>query len=727
MKRLLAFITVLVILVGTYVSVAGFEAGGVNIKPIKDSLKLGLDLKGGVYVVLEAQTDLKGAELKAIMQQTQEVIERRVNAMGLSEPVVTIEGEDRIRVELPGAENAEEAANAIGRTAQLQFALPDGTVILSGNQVKNASITSDTQHGGFAVSLEFNSEGSKAFYEATQKQSAMPRTMYTSEHFGDVLSNAIVIVLDGQVISSPGVDEPIAGGNAIITGSFTDKEAGELAALIRGGALPVALEEVQASLIGPTLGMNAFHGSVLAGTIGIILIMVFMVVMYRVMGFAANVAVVLYVLIVLWVTIGLGAVLTLPGIAGIILSVGMAVDSNVIIFSRIQEEIVVNGKSVRVGVHAGFNRAFGTIIDTHITTIITGLLLYELGSGPVQGFAATLLIGIVASLFTAVAVTQVFVGLFAESNMLTIKPKVFHGPMFRPKKNLQIIKHRKTFYIVSIILIVAGLGIGLVRGYNLGMDFTGGSRITFDMGKQVAVEEFQKVLKDHEIEADVIYSGEDNQQISLKTQKALQSADRDALYDDIFAKFGINDSNILESEVFGPSIGEALQKDAMRCTIIAALGILIYIGFRFEWRFGLAAIIATFHDVLLMFAVYGVLHLPINAPFIASMLIIFGYSVSDTVVIFDRIRENLKINGKMKTDELIDLSVTQTVVRSLATSATTILAVTTLYVLGAPAIREFTLPLIVGIAAGAASSIFIASPIWYELVQLTGRKKYRGK
>lgn len=732
MKRFAAFIIILIIIFGWYVSLFGLTAGGLAIKPVQDSLRLGLDLKGGVYVVLEAKTAETGAELKKIMQQTQQVIERRVNEIGLSEPIVTIEGENKLRVELPGADNVEQAVELIGRTAQLTFAMPDGTAVLTGEQVKNASITVDPNTGvGYAVALEFNEAGADAFYEATTELAQLakqnPIPMVESEAFGEMPANVLVIVLDKQIISYPGVKEGISGGNAVITGNFTDKEAGELAALIRGGALPVPLEEVQSSLIGPTLGMDAFRGSVTAGAIGIGLIFVFMFVMYKLMGLTANIALLLYVLIVLWVMLVLGAVLTLPGIAGIILSVGMAVDSNVIIFSRIQEEIEVQGKTLRVAVSSGFHRAFATIIDTHITTIITGLLLYQLGSGPVKGFAATLLIGIITSLFTAVVVTQLFLALFAESKALSRNAGIFGVKMLHLPKPLVIIKNRKIFYIISAVLIVVGLGVGAVRGFNFGMDFTGGSMIQIDMEKEVTVEEVKELTQANGIKADVLHAGEGNKEIIIRTQQALQSEERDKLYQDIFTKFSLDNSNILQTEVFGPSVGDILRKNAIRATLLAAAGILIYIAIRFEWRFGVAAVIALFHDVLLMIAFYGLFNIPINTPFIASMLIIFGYSVSDTVVIFDRIRENRRLTPKARPVELIDTSINQTVIRSLATSLTTLLAILALFIMGASSIKEFTMPLLIGIIAGAASSIFIASPLWYELMRLTKKSKYKGK
>lgn len=413
MKKALAAILTIVILFGWYVTLAGIG----SIAPIKNEIKFGLDLSGGVYVVMEAQTNQTGEELKKLMTQTQAVIEKRVNQLGLSEPVVTIEGQNRIRVELPGAENADDAIKAIGKTAQLQFITADERVVLDGSQVKDAGIAQDQENGGYAIQLKFNSQGAEAFKQATTD--IMNGKIHSTQD--GVPGNVIMIVLDGQVISSPGVKDIIPNGEAIITagvtGGFGEDEATQLSALIRGGALPVELKEVQTSVVGPTIGLDALNMSVIAGIIGIALIFIIMLVMYRIMGVAANLALLLYILIILWVLVVMGWVLTLPGIAGIILSIGMAVDANVIIFSRVREEIT-NGKTIRVAVASGYKRALSTIIDSQITTIIAGVVLYQLGTGPVKGFAMTLMIGILASIFTAVVVTQLYLGLISENKKL---------------------------------------------------------------------------------------------------------------------------------------------------------------------------------------------------------------------------------------------------------------------------------------------------------------------
>ncbi|MFR4020206.1 MAG: protein translocase subunit SecD, partial [Clostridia bacterium] len=438
-KRVLAVVFLFIIVAGWYVTVCGIGP----VKPIQDRMKLGLDIKGGVYVVMEAKTDLKGEELQKAMEQTQAVIEERVNQMGLAEPVVTIEGDKRIRVELPGAEDAQEAIEQIGKTAQLQFALADGTIVLDGGSVKDASVTTDQDSAGYAVALEFDSKGADAFYEATVK--AYSGAVQSSVE--GVNNDAIMILLDNQIISAPSVNKgPISGGKCTITGNFSQEEASNLTALIKGGALPLTLEEVNSSVQSAKIGYNALEMSVYAGLIGLALILILMIVAYRGLGVAADLALLLYVIIVLNIMAWMGSVLTLPGIAGLILSVGMAVDANVIIFARIREEISA-GKTVRVATQEGFKRAMATVIDSQVTTLIAAVILYEIGTSSVKGFAWTFMIGIVVGIFTAVVVTQLYVGIMADSTKLG-KRSMFGinktgQASFHIKRELHFIRYRK--------------------------------------------------------------------------------------------------------------------------------------------------------------------------------------------------------------------------------------------------------------------------------------------
>ena len=715
MKKAFALLLTVLIIIGWIFSLTDIGPS------FKDYIKLGLDFKGGVYVVMEAQTEATGAELAELMEQTQVIIEDRVNQMGLSEPVVTIEGENKIRVELPGAEDSDEAIKTIGKTAQLYFMLGDGSIVVDGSHVKDAGVGRD-EKGFNAVDLEFDGPGAIAFEEGTKKALAGVVNTETGQ-----LDKSIYITLDERVISAPMVSTVISGGRAQITGNFTDDEVTELALLIRGGALPVGLKEVQTSLIGPSLGIDSLQMSIIAGVIGVGLIFVFMLLVYWIMGLTANIALLLYIMLTFWILALFSAVLNLPGIAGLILSIGMAVDSNVIIFARIKEEYQI-GKSLRVSVDSGFKRALSTIVDSQLTTLIAGVVLYQFGTGPVKGFAMTLMIGIVISILTAVFITQLLLKSLAESKKFGM-PKIFslENKKFTIKKEFEFVRYRKYAYSIALALIIIGIGSGLIRGFNYGIDFTGGTMIQLDMGKVVTVEQVEDVLKENYIEATVIHAGEGNEQVIIRTTEALDNEDRQAVLTDFYEEFGISEENVLSVEQFSASVGNIIKMNSIRAIIIASVCMLIYIIVRFEWKFGVGAVVALIHDVLMMVAFYGLFQIPINNAFIASILIIVGYSVNDTIVIFDRIRENLKIMKKNRLEELIDKSINQTLVRSLMTSLTTIIAIIPLLILGGETIRNFILPLFVGIVAGAASSIFIASPIYYQLDRLVNKPKYRGK
>lgn len=407
-KTLLFFLIVALIAGVAYVAIDGLTVGGFSVSPVSEQMKLGLDVKGGVVVVYEAQTDQTGEELAQTMSQTKQVISKRVDEMGLTEPVVTVQGDNRISIELPGVENAEEAAKAIGQTALLEFGLvKDGSIamegmttsefeyenVLFGENVKDAYVTRDDK-GLPAIALRFDDAGTKKFADATRKAVESPKG-----------GAQIAIILDGQVVSAPMTQIVIPDGKAVITGSFTYDRANQTAQLIRGGALPVELKEIRSNVIGPTIGIDSLHSAIRAAMIGIALLVVFMLIYYRLPGFIATAALSMYALIVIYSLIILNATLTLPGVAGIVLSLGMAVDANVIIFERLKEEMKV-GKSLRASIDSGFHRAMRTIIDSNVTTFIAAIILFYFGEGPIKGFSITLMVGIVASMFTAVFVTK---------------------------------------------------------------------------------------------------------------------------------------------------------------------------------------------------------------------------------------------------------------------------------------------------------------------------------
>ena len=717
-KRVLAGLVLIITFFAWYVSIFGI--GSMN--SAKDALKYGLDINGGVYVVMEAQTDLEGEELRSLMEQTRAVIDNRVNQMGVAESSVTIEGSDRIRVEIPGAEDADEAIKAVGKTAQLKFVLADGSLVVDGSHVKDAQIATDGSH--YKIELEFDSEGASLFEEGTR--TALNKTVTPS--IEGMTADQIAIVLDDEIIVHPNVQQVISGGQCEVTGGYTKEEASTTAALIRGGALPVDLVEVQSSVQAASIGADALDKSIIAGSIGIGIIFILMIAFYGLLGLVADIALMLYVAMFIWSMSLFNVVLTLPGIAALILSIGMAVDANVIIFARIKEEICA-GKSIRVSVQAGFKNALTTVLDAQITTLIAAVVLYEVGTTSVKGFALTLMIGIIISIFTAVIITQLFISLLAESKKFS-KNKYFGvnedgTPRQFLHKTFSFIRHRKVFYIISAGIIIIGFAVTFVRGMNYGIDFTGGTMIQVDLHEQIAISEVEEAVKEYDLNPSIIYSGEGNEQVVIKTIEALDTDQRAEVVKTLEENFGITDEDVLASELFGPSVGDELKLNAVKAVAIASVGMLIYIIFRFKsWKYGLSAIAGVVHDVLLVIAFYGIFGFTVNNPFIAAILTLVGYSINDTIVIFDRIRENTGLYRKAGLEANIDNSINSTLNRTIMTSLTTLVVMIPLCIMVSSSIREFIIPLMVGIIVGCYSSIFVCSPLYYDLCKSGEESKY---
>ena len=706
LKAVLSILVIIVILFGLFATFHGItkdEDG--NYINGKDALKYGLDINGGVYVVMEAQTDemnLSGEELKELMEQTRAVIDNRVNELGVAESSVTIEGTNRLRVEMPGVTNADEAIEAIGTTAQLYFMLSDGSIVLDGSYVQDAQV--DTDGSYYKILLEFTPEGASLFEEGTRKAfNNEPEVTVDGMN-----SDEIAIVLDGTVITHPQVRTVISGGKAEISGRFSKEQATTTAALIRGGALPVELKEIQSSVQSATIGANALDKSIIAGGIGIIIVFALMLLMYGLLGLVADIALVLYVIMFVWAMVAFDVVLTLPGIAALILSIGMAVDANVIIFSRIKEEIC-EGKSIRVAVDSGFKDAIVTVLDAQITTLIAAIVLYEVGTTTVKGFALTLMIGIVFSIFTAVIISQLFLSFLAGTERFC-KNKYFGvnedgTPKQFIHKKFNFIKNRKIFYIASCAIIIIGLVCSMVFGMNYGIDFTGGTTIQVEMGEQVKISDVEDAIKSFDLDPSIIYTGEGNTQVQIKTIKALENSERNEVFGALQEKFGLEDGALIASEQFGPSVGDELKANAFKAVVIAAIGMLIYIIFRFKsWKYGFSAIVGVAHDVLMVLAFYAIFRYTVNNPFIAAILTLVGYSINDTIVIFDRIRYNKKLYAKNNNETNIDLSLNQTLNRTI--------------------MSQFIIPLMVGVIVGCYSSIFVCAPLYYDMNKKDEMSKY---
>ena len=679
------------------------------------SIPLGLDLSGGVSITYQVVDDNPSAE---DMSDTIYKLQKRVEGYSTESSVYQV-GDDRITVEIPGVTDADKILEELGNPGSLEFQLSDGTVFMTGDQVADAQATTTTDNYGnkqYIVQLTLTDEGAKTFGEVT------------TENVG----NYLPIVYDGEVISYPQVQEAITGGTAQISGQSTFEEAQALATQIRIGSLSLQLEELESSVVGAQLGGQAITSSLKAGAIGLVIVMIFMIVFYAVPGVAAAIALALYTGLVIATLYLFEITLTLPGIAGIILGIGMAVDANVVIFARIREEIA-SGKTVQTSMKVGFQKAMSAILDGNITTLLAAVVLMALGSGTVKGFAYTLMIGILLSMFTALVITRwILYALYG----IGLKNEKFYGKA-KERKSIDFIGHRKVFFVLSAVLILAGfvgMGVHGARGdkaLNYSLDFVGGTSTTADFGKdytideieQTIIPEFASVVGDNNIQANRV---EGTTQVTVKTRTLTQD-ERADVQDMLVDKFGVDESTITYQSI-SSTISSEMRSDAIIAVIVSTICMLIYIWFRFkDIRFGAAAIAALIHDVLVVLTVYALVRIPVGNTFIACMLTIIGYSVNDTIVIFDRIRENLAAkHGKITREVLKDVanhSLTQTISRSINTSITTFIMVFLLYILGVASIREFALPLMAGLLCGAYSSICVATELWFEMKLHLGKNK----
>lgn len=679
------------------------------------SIPLGLDLSGGVSITYQVVDENPSAE---DMSDTIYKLQKRVDSYSTEASVYQV-GDDRITVEIPGVQDANEILEDLGNPGSLEFQMPDGTVFMTGDMVEDAQGATATDRYGnkqYIVSLKLTDEGAKIFGEVT------------SENIGKNLP----IVYDGETISYPQVQSAITGGEAQITGMSSFEEADNLATQIRIGSLSLQLSELESSVVGAQLGSQAIASSLKAGAIGLAIVMVFMIVMYAVPGLAASLALAIYTTLVIATLYLFDITLTLPGIAGIILGIGMAVDANVIVFARIREEIAT-GKSVQTSMKIGFQKAMSAILDGNITTLIASVVLMALGSGTVKGFAYTLMIGIILSLFTAMVVTRyILYSLYA----LGLKSEKLYGRA-KERKSIDFIGKKAVFFTISGIIIAAGLismGVHSAtegKALNYGLDFMGGTSTTADFGKDMIIEDIEndiipyveKVTGDSDVQATKV---EGTTQVTIKT-RTLSLDERQELEDTLAENCDVDASTITSQSISSTISGE-MRSDALKAVIVSCIFMLLYIWFRFkDIRFAASAILALVHDVLVVITVYALVRISVGSTFIACVLTIVGYSINDTIVIFDRIRENLALKtGKQTAEELREVankSLTQTLSRSINTSITTFIMVVMLYILGVASIRDFSLPLMAGLVCGAYSSICIATELWYVMKVHLGKNK----
>lgn len=679
------------------------------------SIPLGLDLSGGVSITYQVVDENPSAE---DMSDTIYKLQKRVDSYSTEASVYQV-GDDRITVEIPGVQDANQILEDLGNPGSLEFQMPDGTVFMTGDMVADAQAATQTDTYGnkeYVVALKLTDEGAKIFGEVT------------SENIGKNLP----IVYDGETISYPRVQTAITGGEAQITGMADFEEAETLATQIRIGSLSLQLSELESSVVGAQLGSQAISTSLKAGAIGLAIVMVFMIIMYAVPGIAASLALAIYTTLVIATLYLFEITLTLPGIAGIILGIGMAVDANVIVFARVREEIAT-GKSVQTSMKIGFQKAMSAILDGNITTLIASVVLMALGSGTVKGFAYTLMIGIILSLFTAMVVTRyILYSLYA----LGLKSEKLYGRA-KERKSIDFIGKKAVFFTISGIIIAAGLismGVHSAtegKALNYGLDFMGGTSTTADFGKDMTIEDIEndivpyveKVTGDSDVQATKV---EGTTQVTIKT-RTLSLDERQKLEDTLAENCDVDASTITSQSISSTISGE-MRSDALKAVIVSCIFMLLYIWFRFkDIRFAASAILALVHDVLVVITVYALVRISVGSTFIACVLTIVGYSINDTIVIFDRIRENLALKtGKQTAEDLREIankSLTQTLSRSINTSITTFIMVVMLYILGVASIRDFSLPLMAGLVCGAYSSICIATELWYVMKVHLGKNK----
>lgn len=817
----------------------------------KRSINLGLDLQGGIHLVMEVQTEgLELEEARDAVDRAQEVIRNRVDQFGVAEPTIQRQGENRIIVELPGLQDVERAKNLIGQTALLEFQLLepdedrdrliqriDGVLSASSDSATedevrdgdgapdNDAVSADEEEAAPSLfdDLESDDAGGEGLFDDIAEESAdsgagllsrlirigpeigvlqrdlaavksmladrraqslIPSDVefvFTSrpegpegskyymiylvrkkaEMLGDMIADAqvtigqsveymgqpivdlwttddgvrrfrtitgahvgerLAIVLDGAVYSAPTIQSKIMNGRSIITGSGTQEEAKDLAIVLRAGALPAEVEIIEDRTVGPSLGRDSIEQGRVAGIISMVIVAVFMILYYRLAGVVADLALAMNVLFVMAVLAGFHATLTLPGIAGIILTIGMAVDANVLIFERIREELRA-GKTVRAAIDAGFGNALSAIIDANITTFIVGVVLYEFGTGPIRGFALTLCIGIVASLFTALVVTRTLLELWTSraGAGLSIGPVAFLANL-----KLRFLELRKIAFVVSGVVLLSGIGsIFAHNGLTPGIDFSGGTLLELHFEPPVSVDELRDHLKSVDIGGQTAdLSGSEIKQFGSPNDiliRVTEDATGTNVADGIKATLRtalpdhIGDLDwVRRQEKVGPRIGEELTGAAVRAVLLSLALILIYMAWRFkQFLYGIAAVVALFHDVILTLGLISLLDMEITLAVVAGLLAIVGYSLNDTIVVFDRIRENLLGRRRMAFGELLNTSINECLSRTVVTSLTTLMAVLAMMIWGGEVIRDFTVTLLIGIIVGTYSSMFVASPVLF--------------
>ena len=712
-------------IIGSIILVLLFALGVYSIKPLLNITHYGLDLQGGFEILYQVES-LDGKKLdNDMLYSTYKAIGKRIDILGVSEPEISIEGNDRIRIKLAGVTNADDARKMIASTATLSFRDYNDNLLMTSEVLGgSAKETTDTM-GRPAVSLSI--KDTSTFYDVTKKVSTMT-------------NNIIVIWLDydentdsyvkerGQCgsstshcLSAATVDRGFAS-DVIISGNFTKKEAKTLVDLINSGALPTKLTELSSHTVEASFGELSLSKTLVAGLIGVILVMILMIVIYKFCGIVASFGLTLYTILSFLIFYLINGVLTLPGIAALLLGIGMAVDASIISFERIKENILI-GKSIDKSFDLGNKNSFSSIVDANITTIIAAVILFILGDSSIRGFATMLIINVLVTIFVMVFLTKVIIKYFVKTKVFDNKPYLFIGVKKNkieksseikiPYEKVNIVKTKKYSYLLTIMLITVMSGLFIYRGINLGIDFSGGTSISINTkDNNTDLNTIKKDLTSYHI----IGESTNNDIISIDIKETLNEEEIKNLGNKLQSDYNV------DTEIYAVSniVKQELVKNAIKSLIFASIGIVIYVSIRFKFNYAVAAIIALIHDVLMVFLFFGATHLKITSIFIAALLTIIGYSINDTIVTFDMVRENYKNKYKNKcTDEelenLVNISVRRTLYRTILTTITTIVPVICLMVFGSHEIMNFNIALLVGFIVGVYSSIFISNNIWLYL------------
>lgn len=727
--RIVAFFLIVLVLAGTI---------GSTVTGIAKDINLGLDLQGGFEILYEVEPVEDGQETdRALLESTVRILNERVNRLGISEANIDIEGENRIRVQLAGVENQEEARELLSTSARLSFRNVDDEKLMDGSDVVQGGASQDFSQQTNEPIVTLQLKDASKFRDITSELSSKydPATPFPQREDllviwmdyqeGDSFDEEVQKE-DSKYVSAAGVDETLNTTNVMIEGNFTVESAQRLADIINAGSLPVNMTELYSNTVGAQFGEQALDKTVFAGIVGIGIVFLFIMAVYRFPGIIAAINLSVYIFLVLLVFYLMNGVLTLQGIAALILGVGMAVDANVITFERIKEELR-EGKSVQAAFKTGSKNSLRAIVDANITTLLAASVLFIFGTSSVKGFATMLILSIVVSFLTAVYGTRLLMGLWVKSKFLKNRPGWFgikqkdikdiaDSTEREPKvfnQELNVTQHRKKFFMASALMVVlGGIAIGLFQ-LNPGIDFTSGSRIQLAAEDSLNAEEIENGLEELDLEAEsVVLTGDDNEGAILRYDQVI---DEDRI-SEIQTYFGENFNADTSVSVVSPIVGEELVKNALYAVAIASIGMIIYVTLRFEVFFGLTAIIALIHDAFFILAIFSLTRIEFDVTIVAAILTIIGYSINDTIVTFDRIRENLRKKKRIRSfkelAKTVNRSLVQTMTRSINTTVTTMIAVLAFLFLGAQSITGFAIALAVGLLAGTYSSLFLASQLW---------------